>query len=524
MEIAKKPVILCILDGWGWREEKTDNAVALARTPNWDRLLQTAPQSFLKTCGLDVGLPQGQMGNSEVGHMNLGAGRVVMQDLPRIDEAIKNKSLEKSLLQLLRGNGVWGNGVIEKKATTPLPHYPTTLHLMGLYSPGGVHSHQDHLLALAKILNDAGIKTLLHLWLDGRDTPPKSAGDYLKDLEQKLKSLSHVKVATVCGRYYAMDRDNRWERVKLAYDAMIDGVGAKAQSLDQAIGMAYAAGETDEFVKPIILPDFRPMQEGDAILCANFRSDRVRQILTAFLDENFKEFAARRVKFSSAIAMTEYSEDLAKNMQILFAPQSMQDILGEIIARENLTQLRLAETEKYPHVTFFFNGGKETPYPGEDRILVPSPKVATYDLQPEMSAFELTEKLTAAINSKKYDFILVNYANPDMVGHTGKLDAAIKAVEAVDQCLGRIMDATEKAGGVMLVTADHGNCEVMRDPETGAPHTAHTLNPVKLFLFPGDTPLMNGRLADAAPTILRLLGLPQPQAMTGQSLLAGENA
>ncbi len=523
MAMAKKPVILCILDGWGWREDSADNAIALARTPNWDRLLQSAPQSLLTTCGLDVGLPQGQMGNSEVGHMNLGAGRVVMQDLPRIDAAIQDGCLKNSLLQILKGTRVWGNRVIEKNSDTPTTPYPTTLHLMGLYSPGGVHSHQNHILALAKILNDAEIPTLLHLWLDGRDTPPKSAGDYLKELEQKLKSLPHVKAATICGRYYAMDRDNRWDRVKLAYDAMIDGVGAKAQSLDRAIGMAYAAGETDEFVKPIILPDFRPMQDGDAILCANFRSDRVRQILAAFLDENFKEFAARRVKFSSAIAMTEYSEDLAKKMQILFAPQSMGDILGEIIARENLTQLRIAETEKYPHVTFFFNGGKETPYAGEDRILVPSPKVATYDLQPEMSAFELTEKLTAAINSKKYDFILVNYANPDMVGHTGKLDAAIKAVEAVDQCLGRIMDATEKAGGVMLITADHGNCEIMRDPETGEPHTAHTLNPVKLFLFPGDIPLMGGRLADVAPTILRLLSLPQPQAMTGKPLLAGTN-
>ncbi|TAH36129.1 MAG: 2,3-bisphosphoglycerate-independent phosphoglycerate mutase [Alphaproteobacteria bacterium] len=508
MKTQQKPVILCILDGWGYSETRTDNAVAMAKTPNWDRLLKSSPQALLKTCGRDVGLPTGQMGNSEVGHMNLGAGRVVMQDLPRIDSAIEDGSLK--------------NHPILKQMIETLKSKGRSCHLMGLYSPGGVHSHQDHIVALCKILNDAGIPTYLHLWTDGRDTPPQSAIDYVSALEQELKNLPHIKPATLCGRYYAMDRDKRWERVELAYNAIVDGKADHAPSLSAAIKSAHDAGETDEFIKPRILPGFQAMQDGDAILCANFRSDRVRQIMTALLDPDFHDFARRPVHASVAVAMTEYSADLANRMQILFTPQPLHDLLGEVVAKAGKRQLRMAETEKYPHVTFFFNGGEEKQYTGEDRILVPSPKVATYDLQPEMSAIPLTDKLVEAIESAQYDFILINYANPDMVGHSGILEAAIKACETVDICLGRVMDAVEKMGGVMLVTADHGNAEMMRDPETGEPHTAHTLNPVKLVLFNDKTgvkTLKNGRLADVAPSVLRLLNLPQPASMTGTVIL-----
>ncbi len=508
MITQQKPVILCILDGWGYSETQADNAVALAKTPNWDRLLKSSPQSFLKTCGRDVGLPSGQMGNSEVGHMNLGAGRVVMQDLPRIDQAVEEGSLQhhptlKQMIETLKSKG-------------------RSCHLMGLYSPGGVHSHQNHIVALARILNDAGVKTFLHLWTDGRDTPPQGGVEYLADLEQALKNLPHIIPATVCGRYYAMDRDKRWERVELAYNAIVDGKASPASSIVGAIQSAYEAGETDEFIKPRILPGFEAMQDGDAVLCANFRSDRVRQIMTALLDPDFHDFARRPVHPSMAVAMTEYSADLSKRMAVLFTPQPLHDLLGEVVAKAGRRQLRMAETEKYPHVTFFFNGGEEKQYAGEDRILVPSPKVATYDLQPEMSAIPLTDKLVEAIESGGYDFILINYANPDMVGHSGILDAAIKACETVDQCLGRVMEAIEKMGGAMLVTADHGNAEMMRDPVTGEPHTAHTLNPVKLALWGDKTgikTLENGRLADVAPSILQLLNLPQPESMTGKSLL-----
>ena len=508
--MKQKPVILCILDGWGWRADRDDNAVALARTPNWDRLIANYPQSLLKTCGLDVGLPKGQMGNSEVGHMNLGAGRVVMQDLPRIDLAIEDGSLMQNPVL---------TGLVQYHGKNP----KTACHLMGLFSPGGVHSHQNHILALAKILNDAGIPVWLHLWLDGRDTPPQSARDYLSELQRHLHNLPRVRVATVCGRYYAMDRDKRWERVELAYNAMMSGVGEMAETPLAALEKSYGRGENDEFVKPFIMPGYGGWQSGDTALCANFRSDRVRQIFTAMLDGDFTAFVKSTEAIGMAVAMTEYSESLAKKMRILFTPQPLTDLMGETVARAGLTQLRMAETEKYPHVTFFFNGGEEKQYAGESRIMVPSPKVATYDLKPEMSAAELTDKLIEAMATGQYDFILINYANPDMVGHSGILSAAIAAVEAVDICLGRVMDAVEKSNGVMLVTADHGNCEVMRDPVTHEPHTAHTLNPVKLVLFndqSGVKKLSDGRLADVAPTLLSLLGLEKPTAMTGQSLIA----
>ncbi len=505
---TQKPVILCILDGWGYSETQTDNAVALAKTPNWDKLIAACPQSLLKTCGLDVGLPRGQMGNSEVGHMNLGAGRVVMQDLPRIDESIAEKNLGRHPVML--------------RLIETLQNSGKACHLMGLFSPGGVHSHQDHIFALIEILHGANIPVILHLWLDGRDTPPQSAPEYLDLLEQSLHNFPNLKIATICGRYYSMDRDKRWERVELAFNAMVSGVGEQSAGMGDAIRSAYAAGENDEFVKPRILPGFQPIADGDAILCANFRSDRVRQIMGALLDPDFHDFARKPVHISMAVAMTEYSADLGKRMQVLFAPQPLHDLLGETVSKAGRKQLRMAETEKYPHVTFFFNGGAEQQYPGEDRIMIPSPKVATYDLQPEMSAPELTEKLTDAVINGGYDFILVNYANPDMVGHTGDLNAAIAACEAVDSCLGKLMRVVEQSGGVMLVTADHGNAELMRDPLTHEPHTAHTLNPVKLILFndkTGALSLADGRLADVAPTVLRLLNLPQPSAMTGVCLL-----
>ncbi len=506
---TQKPVILCVLDGWGYRAETADNAVALAKTPNWNRLIQNHPKSMLKTCGLDVGLPPGQMGNSEVGHMNLGAGRVVMQDLPRIDLAIADGSLSKNPILL---------DLIAYHRKNP----NQSCHLMGLYSPGGVHSHQNHILALAKILNDAGIPVWLHLWTDGRDTPPQSARGYLSVLHDQLPAMPLVHAATICGRYYAMDRDKRWERVKLAYDAMISGGGETAADMIAAADASYARGDNDEFIKPFVMSGYKGIKSGDTVLCANFRSDRVRQIFSALLDDDFSQFAKPPVSIACAVAMTEYSESLAAKMKVLFAPLPLTNLMGEVVSRAGLTQLRIAETEKYPHVTFFFNGGEEKQYPGEDRIMVPSPKVATYDLQPEMSAAELTDKLVAAILSQKYDFILINYANPDMVGHSGILSAAIKACEAVDSGLGRIMEAVEKTGGVMLVTADHGNAEMMRDPGTGSPHTAHTLNPVQLALFnvkSGVYDLKDGRLADVAPTLLALLNIPQPDTMTGHSLL-----
>lgn len=501
-----KPVVLCILDGWGYRAEKADNATALAKTPNYDRLQQTCPHSFLRTDGLAVGLPPGQMGNSEVGHMNLGAGRVVMQDLPRIDQSIADGSLAN-------------NAELQTLIKT-LQHNGKTCHLLGLCSPGGVHSHQAHIVALCKILSAAGVPVQLHLWLDGRDTPPQSAIEYVPQLATAIANLPGVRIGTLCGRYYAMDRDNRWERIELAFNALTAGKARAAKDIITALETAYNSGETDEFVKPVTLPGYTAMADGDALLSANFRSDRVRQIFAALLDENFSSFPRPALRFSTAVAMTEYSAQLAKQMRVLFPPQPMVQLLGEVIAHAGLTQLRAAETEKYPHVTFFFNGGEEKQYPGEERILVPSPKVATYDLQPEMSASVLTDQVVAAIQSQRFDFVLINYANPDMVGHTGNLDAAIKACATVDQCLGRLMDTVDAVGGVMLITADHGNAELMRDPTTGGPHTAHTVNPVKLLAFnaPAGQKLRDGVLGDVAPTVLSLLGIVQPAAMTGQSL------
>jgi 2,3-bisphosphoglycerate-independent phosphoglycerate mutase len=505
-----RPVMLVILDGWGWREERADNAVLLARTPVFDQLWASCPHALLHTSGRDVGLPPGQMGNSEVGHLNIGAGRVVMQDLPRITDAIETGEIDRALA--LRG-------LIERMRQTG-----GTCHLMGLISPGGVHSHQDHAVALARLLANAGIATVLHVLTDGRDTPPRSAQDYVASVRAALPP--RVAIATVCGRYYAMDRDKRWDRVAKAYDAMVEGEGPRFPDAGAAIADAYAHDTGDEFIVPAVIGDYRGMRDGDGVLCFNFRADRVREILSAILDPAFSGFPRRRaVHLGVAVGMAEYSEALNARMSAIFPPLTLPNILGEVVARAGRTQLRMAETEKYPHVTYFLNGGEEHEYPGEDRIMVPSPKVATYDLQPEMSAPELTDKAVEAIDSGKYDLIVLNYANPDMVGHTGILSAAIKAVETADAGLGRIADAIRKSGGALLVTADHGNCELMRDPVTGGPHTAHTTNPVPVLLMGGGAvSLSEGRLADLAPTLLDLMGLPKPAEMTGASLAQRRDA
>jgi 2,3-bisphosphoglycerate-independent phosphoglycerate mutase len=501
----RRPVMLVVLDGWGWREETADNAVRQASTPAFDRLWNNGPHAFLRTDGREVGLPPGQMGNSEVGHMNIGAGRVVMQDLPRIGDAIANGEIKKApaltgLIAALKKSG-------------------GTCHLIGLVSPGGVHSHQDHGAALANILAEAGVPTVAHAITDGRDTPPQSAGDDLKRFASALPKS--VPVVTVIGRYYAMDRDKRWERVVKAYNAIVEAEGPRFPDAQAAIADAYGKKQFDEFVVPAVIGDYRGIKDGDGVLCFNFRADRVREILGAMLDPDFSGFPrARKIKLAAAVGMAQYSDDLDKLMTTIFAPQSYPHILGEVVADAGRTQLRMAETEKYPHVTYFLNGGREAPYRGEDRIMVPSPKVATYDLQPEMSAPELTAKAVEAIGSGRYDMIVLNFANPDMVGHTGSLPAAIKAVEAADTGLGKIADAIAKAGGALLVTADHGNCELMRDPVTGGPHTSHTTNPVPVLLAGGgNASLADGRLADLAPTILALMELPQPAEMTGKSLL-----
>ena len=502
---SRRPVMLVILDGFGWRDDATDNAVARARTPNFDHLWTAGPRAFLATSGLDVGLPEGQMGNSEVGHLNIGAGRVVMQDLPRISTAVADGTL---------GSHPGLNRVIEALRATG-----GTAHLMGLASPGGVHAHQDHAVALARILHLAGIPMALHAFTDGRDTPPESGRGYLAELRTALPDGVHL--ATVSGRYYALDRDRRWERVQLAHDAIVSARGPRADGADAVLAAAYAEGITDEFVVPTVLPGYDGMRDGDAIVCFNFRSDRIRELLNAIIDVEFAHFPrAPAPRLAGVVAMTRYSDDLADRLTVLFPPQSLDDLLGQVVSAAGRSQLRMAETEKYPHVTYFLNGGREAVLDGEERIMVPSPKVATYDLQPEMSAPELTERAVAAIDGGRYDLIVLNFANPDMVGHTGRLDAAVQAVEAVDQGLGRIKEAIEGRNGVLLVTADHGNCELMRDLDTGEPHTAHTLNrvPVVLSGVP-DAALSDGRLADVAPTLLALMELSQPDLMTGRSLL-----
>ena len=503
-----RPVLLCILDGWGHRDVTAGNAIALAKAPNWRRFLNTYPHALLKTSGLAVGLPEGQMGNSEVGHMNLGAGRVVMQELPRVDTAVADGSLA--------ANPVLLDAIAKLKASKG------ALHLMGLVSPGGVHSHQDHLAALARIVADHGVPVKLHAFLDGRDTPPNSARDFVARLQQAIAGHD-VTIATVSGRYYAMDRDKRWDRVTLAYDAIVQAKGATAPNALTAIEQSYASGKEDEFLLPTVIDGYAGVADGDGLLMGNFRADRAREILTVLVDPAFDGFVRARVpNWAARVGLTDYSKDLGKFLFTLFPAESLTRILGEVICEAGLSQLRIAETEKYAHVTFFFNGGRETVFAHEDRILVPSPKVATYEMQPEMSAIEVTDKLVEAIGSGKYDLIVCNYANGDMVGHTGFLDAAIKAVETVDGCLARVEAAIKAAGGTMLVTADHGNAEMMVDPDSGGPYTAHTTGPVDVVMVnppPGTDAIASGRLADVAPTLLTLIGLPQPVEMTGHSLI-----
>jgi 2,3-bisphosphoglycerate-independent phosphoglycerate mutase len=500
-----KSVVLCILDGWGHRENGSDNAISHAKTPHWNDLMAHCSHTLLEASELNVGLPIGQMGNSEVGHMNIGAGRVILQDLPRIDEAISHHTLRdmeplKDFIQSLKESG-------------------GTCHLLGLLSPGGIHSHERHIKALATHLAEMGIPVAIHAFLDGRDTSPKSAEAYLSSLLSFIKKHPSITLATVGGRYYAMDRDKRWERIEKAYEVMVTG---KPQIKDPItyVAQSYDGGTTDEFILPISIGPYGGMKDGDGLLMANFRSDRVRQILTSLLDPDFKEFVrARSVHFAAALGLTEYSYALNKWMKTLFPPSSLQDVLGEVIAHHDLKQLRIAETEKYAHVTFFFNGGREDVFPGEDRLLVPSPPVATYDLQPEMSAYELTDCLVEAIESQKYALIVVNYANTDMVGHTGNFEATQKAVEAVDNCLGRIKKAVTKTKACLLITADHGNAEVMYDESLKSPHTAHTLNPVPFVMCNGpQKALHRGKLSDVAPTILHILDLSQPDSMTGKPL------
>jgi 2,3-bisphosphoglycerate-independent phosphoglycerate mutase len=498
----KRPVVLCILDGWGHREAADANAIALAKAPNWRRLSDICPQTLVETSGLAVGLPDGQMGNSEVGHMNIGAGRVVMQDLPRIDDAVARDEIA-------------ANPRLKTFAAKT-----KRVHLMGLLSPGGVHSHQDHMLALARALTDEGVEVLVHAFLDGRDTPPSSAGKFLTAFEAGLPE--GARVSTIIGRYWAMDRDKRWDRVQLAWNAMVHADVGDFDSADAALADAAAKGETDEFVKPRRIGGYDGMRDGDGLLMANFRADRAREILTALLDPHFDGFARPGLPtFGAALGAVEYSDALNEFLAAMFPAEKLADTLGDIVAKAGLKQLRIAETEKYAHVTFFLNGGQETQFEGENRILIPSPDVATYDMQPEMSAGEVTDRLIETIRADQTDLIVVNFANPDMVGHTGVLDAAIQAVETIDTCLGRLAEAIEAAGGAMLVTADHGNLEQMLDPATGQPHTAHTTNPVPLTLVGGPAAkvLQPGKLADIAPTVLHLMGLPQPTAMTGTCLL-----
>jgi 2,3-bisphosphoglycerate-independent phosphoglycerate mutase len=504
-----RTALLCILDGWGWRPgDDPDNAIAQARTPNYTKLLKDCPHALLETSGNAVGLPKGQMGNSEVGHMNIGAGRVVAQDLPRIDVAIEDGSLARRPVLL---------NIIDKAKVNK-----SAVHVMGLLSPGGVHSHQDHIAALVKIISGEGVPVFVHAFLDGRDTPPKSARGYLEKFLKDIDGLAGVRLATLAGRYYAMDRDKRWDRVEKCASVIIDASGRRFDDAFAAIDDSYAEGVTDEFVVPCVLGDYAGAKDGDALLFANFRADRAREISAALLDKGFDGFSRERVvAFSAAAGLTEYSQDLKRLMGAVFPPEDVRETLGQVVAEHHMTQLRIAETEKYAHVTFFLNGGREDVFDGEDRILVPSPKVATYDHKPEMSAYQVTDKLEEAILSGKYDLIVCNYANPDMVGHTGVMSAAVKAVDTIDECLGRLVAALTKVNGVMLLTADHGNIEMMKDPHTHEPYTAHTTLDVPVIAFgaPQNAHLQNGRLADVAPTMLDLMGLAQPAVMTGHSLL-----
>jgi len=508
-----KPVVLCILDGWGDRAETENNAIAQGHTPVWDRLASTCPRARLDASEGDVGLPVGQMGNSEVGHTNLGSGRIVMQDLPRIDAAFSDGSFAKT--------DSFRNLVSRLKVTGG------TCHLLGLLSPGGVHAHQDHVVNVCRLLSAAGIPVAVHAFLDGRDTSPNSGLGYVNWFTDAIADLGNVSVVSVMGRFFALDRDERWDRVEKAYNTMVLGDGAAFDSAAAATAAAYTGGQSDEFVEPAALGGYSGMEDGDGVFMANFRADRAREILQVLTDPTFDGFKRQRVvNFAARLGMIEYSSHLNTLFDAVFPSEKLHNTLGEVVSSAGLRQLRIAETEKYAHVTFFLNGGREDEYDKEDRILVSSPKVATYDLCPEMSANQVTDNLLRVINDGLYDLIVVNFANGDMVGHTGIMAAAIKAVEVLDGCLGQLESAILRAGGVMLVTADHGNCENMID-DTGGAHTQHTLNMVPVILVNAPTGvqcLRDGRLCDVAPTLLWLLGLEQPSEMTGQSLIESSGA
>lgn len=508
----KNTLVLCIMDGFGKNDSDYGNAIKAANTPNLDKIIAESPMTYIGASGLDVGLPDGQMGNSEVGHTNIGAGRVVYQELTRITKSIEDGDFFQNPAFLAAVENCKKNG--------------SALHLMGLMSDGGVHSHNTHLYALVKLAKDAGLeKVYVHCFLDGRDVPPASGADYVAELQDKLSEIGAGKIATVMGRYYAMDRDNRWERVGKAYAAMVYGEGIQADDPVAAIKASYEQKDeegkniTDEFVIPTVCCADGKIQANDSVIFFNFRPDRAREITRTLVDPDFTGFERRNGCFPLYyVCMTQYDATMP-NVDVAFKPESLDDTLGEYLAKNDMTQLRIAETEKYAHVTFFFNGGVETVFPGEDRVLIPSPKVATYDLKPEMSAYEVTDAVVERVESGKYDVVIINYANCDMVGHTGIFDAAVKAVEAVDYGVGKLSEAVKKVGGAMLITADHGNADKMYE-EDGSPFTAHTTNPVPFIVFNHPCKLREGgRLCDIAPTMLKLLGLKQPEKMTGESLI-----
>lgn len=502
-----KPIVLCILDGWGFSNETENNAIATANTPNWDHMRETGAVTFIKTSGEAVGLPDGQMGNSEVGHMNIGAGRVVNQDFTRITKDVRS--------------GEFNNNPILNTTMDDLLKTDRALHVFGLLSPGGVHSDEKHIFALIELAASKGLeKIYLHAFLDGRDMPPQSAKPSLEKADALFAKLGKGRLATMIGRYFAMDRDNRWERVEQAYDLVSQGLGQyQADTALQGLENAYARGENDEFVKATVIGESVKINDGDAVIFMNFRADRAREISYPFVQADFEGFKPKHLpKLSHFVSLTQYKANLPT--EIAYPPLELNNGLGEVLANEGLTQLRIAETEKYPHVTFFFNGGREKVFEGEERTLVNSPKVATYDLQPEMSAPEVTAKLVEAVESEKFDVIICNYANPDMVGHTGVFEAIVKAIEAVDTGLGKVYDAVKKVGGEMLVTADHGNAEKTWDDKTNQPHTAHTTTPVPLIYVGKRATLEpDGALCDLAPTVLYLLGVAQPKEMTGKNLI-----
>ena len=507
--MRRKPIMLMILDGFGLNENEKGNAIKLANTPNIDKLMKTWPTTQIHTSGLSVGLPEGQMGNSEVGHTNIGAGRIVYQDLTRITKSIEDGDFFsiKEFVQAIEN----------------CKKYHSKLHIMGLLSDGGVHSHIRHLYALLELAKRKDFEDVyVHCFLDGRDTPPASGEGYLLKLEEKMKEKGVGKIASISGRFYSMDRDKRWERVQKSYEALVYGEGEKATSAISAIESSYQKEVFDEFVEPTVICNneepIATIENHDSVIFFNFRPDRARELTRSLVDPEFDGFETKPLDLDY-VCFTQYDETIP-NVEIAFKPESLKNTFGEYVSKQGLTQLRIAETEKYAHVTFFFNGGEEKQYKGEDRILIPSPKVQTYDLKPEMSAYEVTKKVVEAVQSDKYDTIILNYANPDMVGHTGNLEATIKAIEAIDECVQKVVDAVEEKNGMIIMTADHGNAEQMIDYKTGEPHTAHTTNPVPLVLIGAEgIKLKEGKLADLAPTMLELMELPKPEEMTGESLI-----